>query len=42
LSGPALAPVAPEMVDVAAKAYRLRAIFRQPAALVMPFELEIR
>jgi len=40
--GPALAPVAPELVEVAAKAYRLRAIFRQPAALVMPFELEIR
>jgi protease-4 len=40
--GPALAPVAPEMVEVAAKVYRLRAIFRQPAALVMPFELEIR
>ena len=40
--GPALEPVAPEMVDIAAKAYRLRAIFRQPAALVMPFELDIR
>jgi protease-4 len=38
----ALEPLAPELVDVAAKAYRLRAIFRQPAALVMPFELEIR
>ncbi len=40
--GPALAPVAPELVEVAAKAYRLRAIFHHPAALVMPFELEIR
>jgi protease-4 len=40
--GQALAPVAPEMVEAAAKAYRLRAIFRQPAALVMPFDLEIR
>jgi protease-4 len=40
--GPMLAPLAPEMVEVAAKAYRLRTIFRQPAALVMPFELEIR
>jgi protease-4 len=40
--GSALEPVAPEMVEVAAKAYRLREIFRQPAALVMPFELEIR
>jgi protease-4 len=38
----ALAPVAPEMVEAAAKAYRLREIFRQPAALVMPFDLEIR
>jgi protease-4 len=34
--------VAPEMVELARKAYRLRAIFEQPAALVMPFELEIR
>ncbi len=40
--GPALAPVAPEMVELVAKAYRLRAIFRQPAALVMPFDLKIR
>ena len=40
--GPALAPVAPEMVELAAKAYRLRAIFRQPAVLVMPFDLKIR
>jgi protease-4 len=41
--GAAIEPVAPELVDVAAKAYRLRAIFRQPAAaLVMPFELDIR
>ena len=40
--GPALEPLAPEMVELAAKAYRLRAIFRQPAALVMPFDLEIR
>jgi len=40
--GPVLTPVAPELVDVAARAYRLRAIFRQPAALVMPFDLEIR
>ena len=40
--GSALAPLAPEMVGVAAKAYRLRTIFQQPAALIMPFELEIR
>jgi protease-4 len=34
--------IAPEMVELARKAYRLRAIFNQPAALVMPFELEIK
>jgi protease IV len=40
--GPAIADVSPEMAELAAKAYRLRTIFRQPAALVMPFDLEIR
>ena len=30
------------MIDIARKAYRLRKVFDQPAALVMPFELEIR
>jgi protease-4 len=41
--GAALEPLAPELVEVAAKAYRLQAIFRQPsAAVIMPFELEIR
>ena len=34
--------VSPELVDLARRAYRLRAVFDQPAALVMPFELEIR
>lgn len=38
----ALEPLAPELVNIAAKAYRLRTIFRQPAAVVMPFELKIR
>jgi protease-4 len=40
--GAALAPLAPELTEVARKAYQLRAVFDQPAALVMPFELEIR
>jgi protease-4 len=34
--------LAPEMVNVARKAARLRQAFDRPAALVMPFELEIR
>jgi len=40
--GAALEPFAPEMVELAAKAYQLRTIFRQPAAVVMPFELRFR
>jgi protease-4 len=40
--GAALTPLAPELVELARKAYRLRATFDRPAALVMPFELEIR
>jgi protease-4 len=40
--GAALAPLAPELVEVARKAYQLRAVFDGPAALVMPFVLEIR
>lgn len=40
--GTALGHFAPEMVDLAAKVYQLRTIFRQPAAVVMPFELRIR
>jgi protease IV len=39
---PALEPLAPELVELAEKAYRLRVIFRQPAALIMPFDLEVR
>jgi protease-4 len=34
--------ISPEMMDVARRAYRLRAIFKQPAAVVMPFELQIK
>jgi protease-4 len=41
LSG-GLEPIAPELVELARKAYRLRMVFDQPAALVMPFELEVR
>jgi hypothetical protein len=37
-----LGRVSPELVELAKRAYRLRAAFDQPAALVMPFELEIR
>jgi protease-4 len=37
-----LEKVSPELVELAKRAYRLRAVFDQPAALVMPFELEIR
>jgi protease-4 len=40
--GQGLESLAPELVEIARKAYRLRAVFDQPAALVMPFELEIR
>jgi hypothetical protein len=34
--------VSPEMIDLARRAYRLKAAFDQPAALVMPFDLDIR
>jgi protease IV len=37
-----LSTVAPELVRAAKAAVRLRAVFDRPAALVMPFELEIR
>jgi protease-4 len=37
-----LQPLAPELGELARKAYRLRKVFDQPAALVMPFELELR
>jgi protease-4 len=40
--GQGLENLSPELIDVARRAQRLRAIFKQPAALVMPFELEIR
>jgi protease IV len=34
--------VSPEMIDLARRAYRLRAVFDQPAAFVMPFDLDVR
>jgi protease-4 len=40
--GRGLENLAPEMVGLARRAYALRAVFDQPAALVMPFELEIK
>jgi protease-4 len=40
--GHGLEAVAPELIDISRRAYRLRKVFDQPAALVMPFELEIR
>jgi protease-4 len=40
--GATIESLAPELLDVARKARRLRSAFDRPAALVMPFELEIR
>jgi protease IV len=40
--GQGLEAIAPELIELTRRAYRLRAVFDQPAALVMPFELEIR
>jgi hypothetical protein len=40
--GATIESLAPELLDVAKKARRLRSAFDRPAALVMPFELEIR
>jgi protease-4 len=40
--GRGLEPLAPELIGIARKAYHLRKVFDQPAALVMPFELEVR
>jgi protease-4 len=40
--GAALEPLAPELIDHARKAYLLREVFDQPAALVMPFDMQIR
>jgi protease-4 len=37
-----LESISPELMDVARRAHLLRATFKQPAALVMPYELEIR
>ena len=30
------------LIELGRKAYRLRAVFDQPAALVMPFELDVQ
>jgi protease-4 len=40
--GNTLESLSPELMSVARKANRLRAVFDRPTALVMPFELEIR
>jgi protease-4 len=40
--GQGLEPLAPELIEVARRAHRLRKVFDQPAALVLPFELDIR
>jgi protease-4 len=40
--GQGLERISPEMIEVARRAHRVRAIFKQPAAVVMPFELEIK
>lgn len=40
--GQGLEQISPEMIDLARRAHRIRNIFRQPAAVVMPFELEIK
>jgi len=40
--GQGLESISPEMMDVARRAHRIRTIFKQPAAVVMPFELEIK
>jgi protease-4 len=37
-----LQELSPEMIELARTAYALRAVFHQPAALIMPFELEIK
>jgi protease-4 len=37
-----LEQLSPELIGLGRRVYRLRAIFSQPAALVMPYELEIR
>jgi protease-4 len=40
--GQGLEQISPEMIDLARRAHRIRTIFKQPAAVVMPFELEIK
>jgi protease-4 len=40
--GQGLERISPEMIDLARRAHRIRTIFRQPTAVVMPFELEIK
>jgi protease-4 len=40
--GQGLENISPELMEVARRVHYLRTIFKQPAALVMPFELEIR
>lgn len=40
--GQRLENISPEMVELARHAHRLRTIFKQPAAVVMPFELDIK
>ena len=40
--GSALGSVAPELRELARRAAHLRKAFDRPAALVMPFELEIK
>ena len=39
--GQGLDMIAPELTDIVRRAYRLRAVFQQPAAFIMPFELDI-
>ena len=40
--GQGLDRISPEMMEIARRAHRIRTIFKQPAAVVMPFELEIK
>ena len=40
--GQGLGSVAPELVSLARRAARLRAIFDRPVAFMMPFELDIK
>jgi protease-4 len=40
--GQGLEAIAPELIGIARGAYRLRAVFDQPAALVLPYDLEVR